>query len=321
MLGIHLGRWRAALVAILGWAGGLFITALILNRDPGVAEGVPTTVFFGVVVAMPVAIVLDLVTRSTSRSRPRRWRRTLTHPVRSTRNAFAPWGRLREVAKDARQHTLVHVRYRSEQALGSPDFARRLRLMLDDAGGMMVKFGQIASTRTDLLPEPLTTELAHLRSDVRPIPADAVRTVIEDSLDEPVETAFATFEWEPLAAASIGFDFAAAGQEIARADVAATIGSPESVLQRELIRSLPSLRTLPEHAEAIAGQLRGGRLTLRTEHYSGEDRAVVDQWVDRALVGFIGGVGAAASALLLIARAARIPRPYAKPSGSLASAG
>lgn len=50
---------------------------------------------------------------------------------------------------------------------------------------------------------------------------------------------------------------------IARADVAVTIGSPEEVLQRELIRSLPSLRTLPEHAEAIAGQLRGGRLTLR----------------------------------------------------------
>lgn len=98
-----------------------------------------------------------------------------------------------------------------------------------------------------------------------------------------------------------GFDFAAAGQEIARADATATIGSPEEVLQRELIRSLPSLRTLPEHAEAIAGQLRGGRLTLRTEHYSGEDRAVVDQWVDRALVGLIGGMGAAASALLLIA--------------------
>ena len=65
VLGIHLGRWRATVVAVLGWIGGLLVTALVLNRDPGVAEGIPATIFFGVVVAMPVAIVLDLVTRST----------------------------------------------------------------------------------------------------------------------------------------------------------------------------------------------------------------------------------------------------------------
>ncbi|MEP6625683.1 MAG: AarF/ABC1/UbiB kinase family protein, partial [Acidimicrobiia bacterium] len=98
-----------------------------------------------------------------------------------------------------------------------------------------------------------------------------------------------------------GFDFAGAGQELAKADAASTLGSPEAVMQRELIRALPSLRTLPEHGEAIAGQLRAGRLTLRTERYAGDDRAVVDQWVDRALVVFIGGSGATASALLLLA--------------------
>lgn len=73
------------------------------------------------------------------------------------------------------------------------------------------------------------------------------------------------------------------------------------MLQRELIRALPSLRTLPEHTEAIVGQLRAGRLTVRTEHYAGNDRDVVDQWVDRALVAFVTGSGAAASALLLVA--------------------
>ena len=576
VLGIHLARWRAAVVATLGWIGGLLTTALILNRDPGVAEGVPTTIFFGVVIAMPLAIVLDLVTRSTSARKPRHRLRTFTHPVRASRAALAPWGRLREVARDARAHNLVHVRYRSEQALDSPDFARRLRLTLEDCGGMMVKFGQIASTRTDLLPGPLTTELAHLRSDVRAISADEVRGVIEDALGGPVDTAFATFDWEPLAAASIGqthratlvtgepvvvkvqrpgvpdlvrrdasvlrllarqlerridsarrvgaiklidelisgieaeldygleakagrqfaenltdgvvrvpaiqatlstttvlvmeevpgtnvgdgdavracgvapkelarrllrsflrqilqdglyhadphpgnvfvdpeghlwlidfgavgrlsptvleglqgiaiglgmhdpalmargvrhlagdtgttdlraleadlgavltemgsgfdpklirevlatmdrhglqipgalsllsrslitlegtlsviapgFDFAAEGQAIARADASETLGSPDEIVQRELVRALPSLRTLPEHTEAIAGQLRAGRLTVRTDRFAGTDRAVVDQWVDRAIVGFVGGVGATASALLLIA--------------------
>ena len=54
-----------------------------------------------------------------------------------------------------------------------------LRLTLEDCGGMFVKFGQIASTRSDLLPEVLTTELAQLQSAARPVAADEVREVIE----------------------------------------------------------------------------------------------------------------------------------------------
>ncbi|MEP6623384.1 MAG: AarF/UbiB family protein, partial [Acidimicrobiia bacterium] len=204
VLGIHLGRWRSTVVALLGWIGGLLIAGLVLNRDPGVAEGVPMTIFFGVVVAMLVAIVLDLVTRSTRDTPRRSLRREITHPIRTTRNALAPWGRLRELVHDARRHNLVHVRYHSAEALDSPDFAHRVRLTLEEAGGMMVKFGQIASTRTDILPDALTTELAQLRSNVRPVPEPEIRAAIEDALGEPAETAFADFEWSPLAAASIG---------------------------------------------------------------------------------------------------------------------
>ena len=69
---------------------------------------------------------------------------------------------------------------------------------------MFVKFGQIASTRTDLLPTTLTTELSHLQSDVRPVPVDDIRAVIEAELGEPADHAFESFEAEPLAAASIG---------------------------------------------------------------------------------------------------------------------
>src|SRR5262249_34900787 len=67
-----------------------------------------------------------------------------------------------------------------------------------------VKFGQIASTRSDLLPEPLTTELSELQSSARPVPADQVRQVVESELGATVEEEFASFDFEPLAAASIG---------------------------------------------------------------------------------------------------------------------
>ena len=69
---------------------------------------------------------------------------------------------------------------------------------------MFVKFGQIASTRTDLLPEVLTSELSLLQSSARPVPADDVRAVIESELGATVEEEFASFDFEPLAAASIG---------------------------------------------------------------------------------------------------------------------
>ena len=96
------------------------------------------------------------------------------------------------------------MRYTSAAKLATPEFARRLRLTLEDCGGMFVKFGQIASTRTDLLPEVLTTELALLQSSARPVPADEVREVIESELGATVEEEFASFDFEPLAAASIG---------------------------------------------------------------------------------------------------------------------
>jgi ubiquinone biosynthesis protein len=77
----------------------------------------------------------------------------------------------------------------------------------------------------------------------------------------------------------------------------------EEELQKEVVRALPSLRILPGHVEAIATQLRGGRLTMRTERYAGSDRAVVDDWVDRAIFAAVGLFGLLGSALLLVAAA------------------
>ena len=72
-------------------------------------------------------------------------------------------------------------------------------------------------------------------------------------------------------------------------------------LEKELIRALPSLRTLPGHVEGIAAQLRRGRLNVRLERYAGEDRAVVSRWIDRVVFAAIGTFGLLSSAVLLIA--------------------
>jgi ubiquinone biosynthesis protein len=201
ILGIHLGRWRAGLAAFLGWCIGITAAALVVGGDTTVPVWViiVLTIFFGVLATLPFAIVIDLITRSTA---PRR--RGRRRPVKAVRAAIAPLGRFREVVGNARHENLLSPRYRSAAALATPDFARRLKRVLEESGGMFVKFGQIASTRTDLLPATLTTELESLQSDVRPVPTDQIQAQLETELDEPVNQAFGSFSAEPLAAASIG---------------------------------------------------------------------------------------------------------------------
>jgi ubiquinone biosynthesis protein len=74
-------------------------------------------------------------------------------------------------------------------------------------------------------------------------------------------------------------------------------------LEKEVVRALPSLRTLPGHLEGIATQLRSGRLTMRQERYAGNDREVVDAWIDRVTFAAIGVIGLLSSGLLLLAAA------------------
>jgi ubiquinone biosynthesis protein len=81
--------------------------------------------------------------------------------------------------------------------------ARRIRLSLEALGPIFVKFGQLLSTRRDLLPPDIADELARLQDRVPPFPGARARTLIERSLGKPIGELFAEFEEVPLASASI----------------------------------------------------------------------------------------------------------------------
>ena len=119
---------------------------------------------------MFVSLVFDIILRPRE-SKPRRFGPFL-HPIATIKRKLSPLGRSRQILGYARRRGLTHLRGMSAAKLATPEYARRLRLMLEDCGGMFVKFGQIASTRSDLLPEALTTELAQLQSSARPVTAD-----------------------------------------------------------------------------------------------------------------------------------------------------
>jgi ubiquinone biosynthesis protein len=105
----------------------------------------------------------------------------LYRPMRLLR-VIAPWGR-RHVADAPR--------------------GERLRLALNEMGPIFVKFGQILSTRRDMIPEDIADELALLQDQVPPFPGEEAKAIVERELEKPVEELFGVFETTPLASASI----------------------------------------------------------------------------------------------------------------------
>ena len=81
---------------------------------------------------------------------------------------------------------------------------QHLREMLDELGPTFVKFGQLLSTRPDIVPPDIIAELRALQDDVTPFPFYEVERVIREELELPVEKLFTRFEERPMAAASIG---------------------------------------------------------------------------------------------------------------------
>ncbi len=114
----------------------------------------------------------------------------------------------------------------------------RLRGALEAFGPIFVKFGQVLSTRRDLLPHDLADELARLQDQVPPFASDVAAAEIERSLGRPISQTFASFERDPVASASIAqvhLATLADGSEVAvkvlRPDVEAIIARDVALLE------------------------------------------------------------------------------------------
>ncbi len=81
--------------------------------------------------------------------------------------------------------------------------ARRLREALEELGPIFVKFGQVMSTRPDLLPEDIAIELVALQDKVPPFSGEEAVRIIESELGKPVDEIFKEFDRTPIASASV----------------------------------------------------------------------------------------------------------------------
>lgn len=94
----------------------------------------------------------------------------------------------------------------------------RLREALERLGPIFVKFGQVMSTRRDLLPTDIADELAHLQDRVPPFASAVAVAIIEKAFGRPLDCIFETFEQTPIASASIAqvhFATLPGGREVA----------------------------------------------------------------------------------------------------------
>src|SRR4051794_27068060 len=81
--------------------------------------------------------------------------------------------------------------------------AVRLRMALEELGPIFVKFGQVLSTRRDLLPTDIADELAMLQDQVPPFPVDEVLATLRRVYGRPVDEVFRRFDRTPIASASV----------------------------------------------------------------------------------------------------------------------
>ena len=128
-----------------------------------------------------------------------------------------------------------------------------VRLALEELGPTFVKLGQVLSTRPDLVPPEYRAELAKLQDAAAQVPAEVVRELIGHECGAHLATLFATFAFQPLAAASIGQAHAATLHD--GTDVVVKVRRPGAVEQVE--QDLEILQNLAarasRHWEAAAG--------------------------------------------------------------------
>ena len=210
LLGVRRG-WVANLGSaaagfVVGWMAALVLAEGDLH-DPDLIRDV---IVCSLLATMGMAVASDLMARPGSLARgDAAGLVVVNNPVTDARRRLDGLRRTREVLRVAAENGFGPVlgfsaRRAKREVIDRDPGAVRVRHALEQCGGMFVKLGQVASTRSDLLPPDVIVELTKLQDDVAVAPPDDMRRVIEAEIGAPIESVFAELDWEPKAAASIG---------------------------------------------------------------------------------------------------------------------
>jgi ubiquinone biosynthesis protein len=209
VLGVRRSFAATVVSGTLGWLVGAAVALWIAADAHPASDGFSRNLFlFSLLGAMAASVWLEFLARPGTLMRAQTGLQSVPHPLRSLRRRGRRVQRYAEITRIAVRNglgpSLGLGRHDDIAAAGARPPVRRLRLALDECGGMFVKLGQVLSTRTDLISPQAAAELSLLQDHVRPAPRDAIATVLEEELDAPIGEVFPAFDWQPVAAASIG---------------------------------------------------------------------------------------------------------------------
>ncbi len=213
LLGIHQGWRRGLVVGTLGFITGVSFSLTVGAENLDTVSHVLVFSTSILVSIMLYSVLFELLlARIGGTAGARRRSAGVPHPLRALRRWLARWTRYLQITGIIARYGLapyVAGRRRSV-AVVKPGSARQARRLweqvhhaLEEAGGAFVKLGQVLSTRPDLLPPDAIAELSQLQDKVAPAPAQAVEALLAEELGAAPATVFASFETEPVAAASI----------------------------------------------------------------------------------------------------------------------
>ncbi len=198
LLGVRLSLRRALLTGFPSLVAGFVLGYLVNRRHPG--QVTPLVVVASVVAMMLLTVLAELLARPGRRGR----RGGPPRPLRALRRITRSVRRYGQLARIAARHGLAgFFGGRRAEADAPGQLARRLRLALEQSGPIFVKLGQVLSTRTDLLPAPVTNELGRLQDRVSPAPWPQIQESLEQELGTSLGDVFDEVDREPLASASL----------------------------------------------------------------------------------------------------------------------
>ncbi len=261
LLGIRRGWPMAFASAVAGWGIGATLAGALSGWDWGADGFFLQMAAIGIPATMGFAVALDLLAIPGSLAGAGQAGLLVTpRPFGDIRRRVDVARRYRELLGLIRRHgfgPLLGAGGKAQKE--SEPVETRLRRLLEEAGGVYVKVGQIAATRADLLPPEMCAELASLQNRVPAEPRHRIEPVLEAELGRPVAEVFAEFEWEPLAAASIGQTHRATLHSGEKVVVKVQRPDIERSMERDLA-ALAQVAGLAERRTPLGRNIRSGEI-------------------------------------------------------------
>ncbi len=170
-------------------------------------------------------------------------------------SSFSSFGRLRQITAVVARHGLGHYlegrRSKRDGSRGDASelagAAARFRALIEELGPTFIKFGQVLSTRADVLPAGFAEALQGLQDDCPALAPEVAVAAVEEGLGRPLAEVFAEFDRAPLASASV----AQVHRAVLHGGVEVAVKVRRPGIRAQLLADLELMRVLARLAESI----------------------------------------------------------------------